>query len=383
MRIAVNTRLLLSGKLDGIGWFTYETLKRMVASHPEHEFIFIFDRKPSPKFVFEKNVKAVVAHPQARHPILWYLFFEFGVYRILKKYKPDLFLSPDGWMCLRTNTPSLSVIHDLNFEKFPEFLPKLVSKYYRYYFPRFAKKAARIATVSEFSKVDIHNRYGVSLDDIDVVYNGANTRYNPLSEVEKAKVKEEYTGGADYFLFVGLIHPRKNLENQLKAFEEFKLKTNSKAKFVVVGDTYWASDSLKDFMSNSVTKGDVIFLGRQSVAVLSKLYGAATALCYVSHFEGFGIPILEAFHAEIPVITANTSSMPEICGDAGITVDPSDVSAISLAMNQIATNAELRESLIEKGRVQKMKFSWDKTAAALWVSIQKAYESAHPNRPFE
>jgi glycosyltransferase involved in cell wall biosynthesis len=182
MKIAVNTRLLLKDKMEGIGWFTYETLKRITASHPEIEFIFIFDRKPSQDFIFSENVQAVVAHPQSRHPILWYLFFEFGVYRVLKKHKPDLFLSPDGWLSLRSNTPQLAVIHDLNFEKHPEFVPFLVRKYYLYFFPRFAKKARRLTTVSEYSKKDIVSRYGVDEDKVDVVYNGVNDVFRVHSD---------------------------------------------------------------------------------------------------------------------------------------------------------------------------------------------------------
>ncbi len=219
MRIAVNTRLLIKGKLEGIGWFTYESLKRITSAHPEHEFIFIFDRKPDREFIFSENVKAVVANPQARHPVLWYLFFEFGIRRVLKKYKPDLFLSPDGWLCLNTPVNSMAVIHDLNFEAHPEFLPGHIGRYYRYFFPKFARKASRIATVSEFTKRDISKRYGISNDKIDVVYNGANKAFRPLHSSEVQEVREMFSDGKPYFLFVGLIHPRKNLENQLKAFE--------------------------------------------------------------------------------------------------------------------------------------------------------------------
>lgn len=372
MRIAVNTRLLLSGKLEGIGWFTFESLKRITQAHPEHEFIFIFDRKPSDEFIFGSNVQAVVAHPQARHPILWYLFFEFGITRVLKKYKPDLFLSPDGWLSLRSNVKSLAVIHDLNFEAHPEFLPKHIAKYYTYFFPRFAKKAHRIATVSEYTKYDLNQRYGISQDLVDVVYNGANSKFAPLSSSEVESVRNRYSEGKPYFLFVGLIHPRKNLENQLRAFEKFKKETGSDMKFLVVGARHWWSEGLKDIENNSAVISDIHFLGRQPMNQLADLYGGAHALSYVSYFEGFGIPILEAFHAEIPVITSNVSSMPEICGKAGITVSPDSVEEISAAMSKLASDASARDKMIEAGRTQKLKFSWDNTANALWSSIEKA-----------
>jgi len=96
MIIAVNTRLLLKEKLEGIGWFAFETLKRITQNHPEHQFIFIFDRKYSDEFVYSDNIKPIVAHPQARHPVLWYLYFDWAVPHLLRKHQADIFLSPDG-----------------------------------------------------------------------------------------------------------------------------------------------------------------------------------------------------------------------------------------------------------------------------------------------
>lgn len=375
MRIAVNTRLLLKGKLEGIGWFTYESLKRIVEKHPEHEFIFIFDRPPDASFIFGSNVKAVVAHPQARHPFLWYLFFEFGVTRALKKYKADLFLSPDGWLSLRTKVPSLAVIHDLNFEAHPAFLPRYIAKYYHYFFPRFARKALRIATVSEFTKRDIHERYGIESEKIDVVYNGANERFRPFENPEVAEIRKKYSHGKPYFLWVGLIHPRKNLENQLRAFTMFKENYPSDIKFLIVGARYAWSDVLEELSSKSPFAEDIIFLGRQPMDVLVSLYGAAHALMYVSYFEGFGIPILEAFSAEIPVVTSTRSSMPEICGDGGVAVEPDDVEAIARAMQLASFDRGARSEMIAAGREQRQKFSWDKTADALWESVEKAMDS--------
>ncbi len=372
MRIAVNTRLLLKGKLEGIGWFTYETLKRITKAHPEHEFIFIFDRKPDPSFIFSDNVKAVVAHPQARHPILWYLFFEFGVYRVLRKYKPDVFLSPDGWLSLRSKVKSVAVIHDLNFEAHPEFLPAHIAKYYQRFFPRFSRKATRIATVSEYTRKDLHERYAIPLSKTDVVYNGANTLFKPLSDAEIRNVRNEFSDGAPYFLFVGLIHPRKNLENQIRAFDAFKKASKSDMKFLIVGAKHWWSTGLTDILDTTKFREDIIFLGRKDMESLVRIYGGAHALMYVSYFEGFGIPIVEAFHAEIQIITSTTSSMPEICGDAGITVNPDSIVEITAAMEKITADNELRNHLIEKGRNQREKFSWDKTADALWETIEKA-----------
>ncbi|MGK0286304.1 MAG: glycosyltransferase involved in cell wall biosynthesis, partial [Salibacteraceae bacterium] len=147
MKIAVNTRLLLPGKLEGIGWFTYETLKRITQAHPEHEFLFLFDRDHSEEFIFGDNVTPIKVPLQARHPILYYIWFEWLVPPILRRHKVDLFLSPDGYLSINSEKPQLAVIHDINFEYYPRHLPWFARKYYRFFFPKFAEKARRIATV--------------------------------------------------------------------------------------------------------------------------------------------------------------------------------------------------------------------------------------------
>ncbi|HTN17210.1 MAG TPA: hypothetical protein VL092_05990, partial [Chitinophagaceae bacterium] len=124
MKIAVNTRLLLKGRLEGIGWFAYQTLKQLVHDHPEHEFIFIFDRPYDESFIFGDNVTPVVIGPPARHPVLFYLWLDWSVAFVLRKYKADVFLSPDGFTSLSTKVPSCLVIHDLAFEHYPEHLKK-------------------------------------------------------------------------------------------------------------------------------------------------------------------------------------------------------------------------------------------------------------------
>ena len=146
IHIAVNTRLLLPGKLDGIGWFTYHTLQKITADHPEVSFTFLFDRPWSQEFIFGKNVHPAALFPQARHPFLYYWWFQYSVPSALRKLNADLFLSPDGYLSLRTDVPQLAVIHDLNFEHYPGDLPALTSRYYRHFFPKFARKADRKST---------------------------------------------------------------------------------------------------------------------------------------------------------------------------------------------------------------------------------------------
>ena len=372
MKIAVNTRLLLKNRLEGIGIFTRETLARITQAHPEHQFYFLCDREYDESFVFSENVTPIVAHPQARHPYLWYLFFEHGIPLKLKKIKPDFFLSTDGWIPTRLSIPSVNVIHDLNFLHHPEFVPPVVRRYYDRFFPKFARNATRLATVSQFSRDDIHQSYQVPLENIDVVYNGANTAYRPYTEEQQAAVKQQYTDGHDFFLFVGLIHKRKNLDNVFRAFDLFKERTNSLMKLVVVGDKKWWAGEIEDTYLAMRHRKDVVMLGRRQLDELSALTAAATAMVYASLFEGFGQPIVDAFNAHTAVITSNISSMPEIAGDAALLVNPYDVGEIAQAMEQLYRDPLLRNTLIEKGKARKGLYTWDRTAELLWQTIEKA-----------
>ncbi len=374
MEIVVNTRLLLKNRLEGIGWFSYETLKRITVNHPEHHFVFLFDRDFDEDFIFSDNITPLILSPQARHPLLFYWWFEYSVAHFLNKYKPDLFLSPDGYLSLKGKCKQLAVIHDINFEHNPADLSWIVRKYYTHFFPLFAKKATRIVTVSEFSKNDIAQQYQLNPALIDVVYNGCNELYIPLSKEEKIRTKQQFSKNCDYFLFVGALQPRKNISRLLKAFDAFKTTLPNDVKMVIVGEKYrWTSAIKKTYLTMKF-KEEVIFTGHLSPIDLKNAIGAAIAMTYVPYFEGFGIPILEAMNCDTPVITSNITSMPEVAKDAALLVDPFSVSSIADAMIKIYEDKNLRNSLIEKGRKRKGDFSWDKTAEALWNSIEKTVQ---------
>jgi len=370
MIIAVNTRLLIQGKLEGIGWFTRETLSRITSDHPEHQFLFIFDRPYAEEFIFSKNITPIVLSPPTRHPFLWYIWFELQIPRILKKYKADLFFSPDGYLSLNTRVKQLAAIHDINFAHRPKDLPWLKAKYYNHYFPLFARKAKRIVTVSYFSKEDIHRSYKIDSDKIDVVYNGVNTSYTPTSDEEKFKVKAWYSKGSDYFLFIGSLHPRKNICGLLRAYDAFRTSVESDVKLLIIGESMFKTSDIELTYEGMRYKDDVVFTGRLSNNELHQVLGAALALTFVPFFEGFGIPVIEAMNAGVPVICSNITSLPEVGGNAVLYVDPFSLNQIKEAMITIYEEKDIRDSLILKGFVQKDKFSWDKTAELLWGSIQ-------------
>lgn len=370
MIIAVNARSLQKDKMEGIGWFTRETLLRITRNHPEHQFIFIFDRPYDDEFIFSSNITPVVVGPPTRHPILWYIWFEFQIPRILRKYKARLFLSTDGYLSLRTRVKQLTVIHDINFAHRPKDLPFWYAAYYNYFFPRFARKACRIATVSYYSKEDLVRTYQLNPDKVDVVYNGVNKLYTPTTPDEQTAIREKYTDGLPFFLYIGSLHPRKNIPGLLRAFDAFRTATGRHAKLVITGDAMFKTEDIEKTHHGMRYKNDVVFTGRLDNEELHLVLGAAMALTFVPFFEGFGVPVIEGMSAGIPVICSNTTSLPEVGGHAVLYADPFVVSQIKDAMIRIAEETDLREQLINKGQIQQRKFSWDKTAELLWGSLQ-------------
>lgn len=371
MQIVVNTRLLIKNKLDGIGWFTYQTLKLITKNNPDVHFVFLFDRAYDEEFIFSDNITPIVLGPPARHPFLYHLWFQYSVKGLLKKMKPDLFLSTDGFICLGAKCKQLNVIHDINFFHHKKDLKWLTGKYYNHFFPLFAKGADRVATVSEYSKNDISKNYNVPLSKIDVIYNGINSFFKVISVDEQISTRAKFSNGKNYFVYVGSILPRKNLTNLIKAFSLFKKETHSDMKLVLAGRQYWGMEELYRTIKENGIENEVIFTGRLDDEDIAKVLGSAMALTFVPYYEGFGIPLIEAMQAQIPIITSNVTSLPEVAGNAALLVDPLNVNEIKDAMIKINNNEDLRKELIAKGNIQKEKFSWNKSADMLWSSILK------------
>jgi glycosyltransferase involved in cell wall biosynthesis len=371
MKIAVNTRLLLKGKLDGIGWFTYENFKRIVSQHPEHEFHFIFDRGFDNEFIFAKNVFPHVIGPQARHPFLYKIWYDISLPFLLRKIKADILISPDAQVSLRTRIPQLVVIHDLNFEHYPKGIPPVYSWYFRKYSAQFAHKAKRIATVSAFSKSDIISNYNIFKENIDVVFNGVNESYHQISSELQSAVRNKISGSCDFFIAVSSMHPRKNLQRLIPAFDLFKKKSGSNVKLVVVGSKFWFDKEMKQALKNARHIDDIVFTGRMEATDLMNAVGSALASVYVSYFEGFGIPVVEAFRCGTPVIASSVTSLPEVAGAAAVLVDPFSIEAIANALHEVWQNKSLRNDLIQKGLKRAEEFTWERSASLLWQSIEK------------
>lgn len=372
MNIAVNTRFVIDEKLEGYGYFIKEVVRLLAAEHPEHHFHLFYDRPVSAGSLSAKNITSHFITPAARHPLLWKYWFDVKLPRLLKKINADVFLSPDGFCSLHTKVPQCVVIHDLGFLHYPQGYKKLHLLYYKRFTPSFLKKAKAIATVSEFTKEDIASQYKISADKISVVYNGVKEILGPLNYDEQCGVKEKYTGGKEYFIHVGAIHPRKNLVNLLKAFSIFKKRLQSEMKLVLAGRLAWHNDEFLHLLKTYKYRNEVLLTGYLEEQELARLTASAYAAVYPSLFEGFGVPVAEAMKCGVPVLTSQSSAMEEIAGDAALLFNPADVQDMAEKMMRIYKDESLREQLVLRGKSVSEKYTWSRTSGLIWEALMKA-----------
>ncbi|MDX9903851.1 MAG: glycosyltransferase family 1 protein [Bacteroidales bacterium] len=371
MIIAINARTLKPVPHDGIGWFTLEVVRGMVREHPEHRFVLIGDRRHEVLPVEGDNVEWITIPLRTVHPLLWQLWHELFLPGVLRRSGADIFIAPDGMMPLRTDIPCIPVIHDLNFEHRPGDLPRHESKYYRRHFPRFARRAVRVATVSRFSADDIAATYGISSDKIDVVTNGVADIFSPPAPEEAEATRSEFTGGRPYFLFVSNFSPRKNVEAVIRAYNIFRSRCGGDHVLLLAGRRLYLTRELDRALASSPSGSDILFTGSVGREVLRRLYGAAEALVFVPWLEGFGIPVVEAQRCGTPCILSDTTSLPEVSGGAALCVSPADAEAIAAAMARLITDEALRRRLTQEGIANSMRYTWQNAATEMWNCITR------------
>ena len=354
MNIGINARHLIEHKLEGIGWYSFEILNRMVQLRPDDHFYFFYDRKTKP-LIEGKNITNIIVYPSARSPQLFRYWFNVRLPRFFKKNKIDFFFSPDGFISLATSIPQIAVIHDLNFEHYPNDVPRHILKYYKKYMPLFAQTAKKIVTVSNFSKKDICGTYKVDQSKVSVIYNGGNSIYKPIEEKKKKQFKFKQSQERPYLVYVGSLHKRKNIQRMFEAFNDFN--NDRKFDLIVIGEPMWGEKFQRLSISSHIK-----ILGRKSGLDLSNWVASSEALIYVSYFEGFGLPVLEGMMAGVPVVTSNITSIPEVGGEAVVYVDPFNVKSIS---NGMSVAVKKRDEYAKLGLIQAGNFSWDKAADEL------------------
>ena len=260
--------------------------------------------------------------------------------------------------------PVVTTIHDLAFEHIPETFKRRSWMQLRLTVRRTARAAAHIITVSEYSKRDIVETYGVAPERVTVTPEAAAPHFSPAPPAEVERVRRRYGIEGEYILAVGSIQPRKNLARLARAYSDLRSRRSQTKlpRLVLVGKRAWLYGETLRAVERSGVSADTIFTGYVSEGDLPALYTGALLFVYPSYFEGFGLPPLEAMQCGTPVVTGDRTSLPEVVGDAGLTVNPFDESAIAAGLERLLDDSELRARLRVKGLERARLFDWHETA---------------------
>ena len=371
MRIGISARLLGKKITEGVGRYTHEVIKSLSHQYPEDEFVLYVDQKDIDTSDYGSNVSCHNLIIQPRHPILWQIWFEYLIPRALRQDSIDIFFSPEGMASLRSKVPTIMTVHDIVFERHPEFVQQSHVRFHKRNSIKYHRRAEQIVVVSNFTKDEILDIYNINPDKITVIPNGRSTEFHPLVQRQIQAFKKEQHIDYEYLLYVGSLHPRKNIGRLIEAFEQFKSRAPIPIKLVLAGRLAWYSGRIEEQIKRSKYSEDIVHLDFFK-GDLNALINAATALIYPALYEGFGLPVLEAMSAGTPVITTANSAMSEVAGDSAIYIDPVSVDEMSQAIDRIVQDDKLRSSLVARGLRQAQKFSWENHAQAIYTLMKRS-----------
>lgn len=292
----------------------------------------------------------------------------------LHKPYPDVFFSPTHYAPRWAPVPTVISIMDLSYLYFPELFKKTDLYQLRNWTAYSVKQAKKILTISESSKFDIIKEYKITEDKVEVIYPGVKPIINKgLQENFMDSIKAKYNISENFILFVGTLQPRKNINRLIEAFSKVLNSENVPVdlELIIIGKRGWLYEEILKKPEELGLKRRVRFLEGVGDGELSVFYKKALVFVLPSLYEGFGLPVLEAMQYGCPVITSNISSLPEAGGSAAIYVDPEDVEDIAEKIETVITSPDLRRGLIEKGKKQLEKFSWEKAAKETLAVLEK------------
>jgi len=372
MVIGVDIRVLTRGTRTGIEEYTLNLLSRLFSLDVNVRFKLFYNafnrikldcdwlRLPNVqlmefslpnRFVFDPLAKF------AKQPKVDKLMGGVDVF-----FAPHFLLSPLSPACRLVMT-----FHDLSFEYFPEFFPWRKRLWHDFLNPRGrAHQADKIIAVSDSTRDDLVDLYGVTQEKIRVIYSGVGEEFKKVisDKSQLTSVRKKYKLPEKFILYFGTLEPRKNLDGLIRAYEIFRQKNGSLSdvKLVIAGSRGWLDKKIFAAAKNSFFQRDIFFSGFVAPADKVYLYNLASLFIYPSFFEGFGFPPLEAMSCGAPVVCSNTSSFPEVVGDSALMVDPYNFGEMAWAMAEVLNDDRLRENMIQRGLEQAKKFNWDKCA---------------------
>lgn len=367
MLIGIDASRSVAPERTGTEAYAYFLIQAAIplAAERGHRLRLYYDQPPPPHLFRNSNH---VQHVVIPFPRLWThvrLAWE------LLKRPPDVFFTPAHVIPWSHRGASVATIHDLGYQHFPDAHPRKQLAYLRWSTRHNARSGRRVVADSLATKQDLVRFDGIDPSKIDLIYPGVDPDLRRVEDSsELRRVEEKYGIRSPYMLTVGTIQPRKNLGRLVRAFEESQIPS----QLVLAGKIGWLSQPILDAISAlpGTVKDRIVLPGFVSNKDKAALISGASALLFPSLYEGFGFPLLEAQACGTAVLSANSSSLPEIAGDSALLVDPLDTAALASAIKRLSTDADLREQLVEKGYRNVKRFTWQKAASQLFATLEKA-----------
>ncbi len=367
MIIGIDASRTITGQRTGTEAYATFLLQAFLplATDQNHQIRLYFNQPP-PANLFPQS-------PQIEHVVIPFprLWTHVRLAAELHRRPPGVFFTPAHVIPLSYFGPSVATIHDLGYHHFPEAHPWRQLAYLRWSTRHNGRRARRVVADSQATKQDLVQLDGIPAYKIDVIYPGVDPALQPVTDKERVTaVRHKHNITPPYLLYLSTLQPRKNLVRLIQAYASSGLPH----QLVLAGKPGWLSQPILEVIGKqlSVIRERIVVTGFVDEVDKAALLSGATAVLYPSLYEGFGFPVLEAQACGTAVLTATTSSLPEVAGDAALLVDPLDTAAITQGMQTLANDESLRQALVQKGFENAKKFRWEETAVQLLQTLEKA-----------
>lgn len=372
MKIAVNL-LPFRKQLAGAGRYAKNIMKHLALIDKENEYVLFVTDENKAHFETENNNFRFEVCPFQSKRIYYRIFYEQFVFPFrLRKVHADILFTPSVAVPLLYSGSMFTTIHDVVYMRMKKKYPFLRKHYVSFITSQAARKSDVVVTVSEFSKKEIQELLHTGNKKIVVTYNGVDDSfYSPVEEESKSELRQKYGLPEKFLLYVGAIEPGKNLDTLITVFEELIKDGEDDVKLVMTGGVGWRKETILDLLGEKGLIDRSVILPYIPDAELPVLYSTASVFVYISSYEGFGIPVLEAMASGTPVVASNSPSISEFAGEAVLLQQPMDVMGIKYAVKSLLNDADKRKLYIEKGKQRAEQYNWFTSAETLLKSFKE------------